>query len=116
MSIYLQATIVVLMVISILFYMWTRGMKTEVIRILRALVIEAEGAFGSGTGPLKYAYVIGYVYPLLPIYVKFFISEAKLDVMIEDAVKWMQNKLDESEKLRDAFYGQLLVSEFDTTE
>ena len=67
--------------------------KEEAKKIILSLVVEAEDKFGNGTGSMKYAYVLGKVYPCLPAVVRAFVSEAVLDAMIEEAVIILEKEL-----------------------
>ena len=65
-------------------------------KMLYALVTEAEKDLGGGTGSLKLASVIEKVYPKLPTIIKTFITEATLKKWIETALAaakeaWAQN-------------------------
>ena len=55
---------------------------------------EIEIKFGSGTGALKYQYVSGKLYSILPGYVKLFISDKLLDTWIETVVDELQEYLE----------------------
>ena len=82
-----------------LIVLFKRGKTKEIYSIIKALVDEAEVKFGSGTGVLKYQYVVGKLYSVLPGYVKLFISDRLLDFWIETAVdelqKYLENKIEE---------------------
>lgn len=82
--------IVVVIIAAVLLF---KGKKEEAKKIVLALVIEAETKFGTGTGPVKYAYVLGLIYPKLPIVVRLFITEDTLDNLIEEAVTILKNEL-----------------------
>lgn len=69
------------------------GKQKEIYAIVKSLVDEAEIKFGSGTGDLKYDYVVGKIYTILPGYVKIFISDKLLDFWIETAVDELQEVL-----------------------
>lgn len=73
--------------------LYKNGKKAEIFRIVEALVYEAEVKFGSGTGELKYQYVVESIYKFLPSYIKLFVSEKLLDVWIELAVDELQEIL-----------------------
>ena len=73
-----------------------KGNKSVVMKMLYALVTEAEKEFGGGTGSLKLAAVISKIYPKLPALLKLFVSEKILTKWIEDALvaakeAWKQN-------------------------
>lgn len=74
--------------------LFKRGKTKEIYSIIKALVDEAEVKFGSGTGELKYQYVTGKLYSVLPGYVKLFISDKLLDTWIETAVDELQEYLE----------------------
>ena len=82
-----------------LIVLFKRGKTKEIYSIVKALVDEAEVKFGSGTGVLKYQYVAGKLYSVLPGYVKLFISDRLLDFWIETAVdelqEYLENKIEE---------------------
>ena len=67
-------------------------------KILLSLVIEAEQIYGSGTGKLKYNYVLGKIYAMLPSVIKLFVSVETLDEMLEVAVEQLQVFLSETAK------------------
>ena len=77
-----------------LIVLFKRGKTKEIYSIIKALVDEAEIKFGSGTGELKYQYVAGKLYSVLPSYVKLFISDKLLDTWIETAVDELQEYLE----------------------
>ena len=74
--------------------LFKRGKTKEIYSIIKALVDEAEVKFGSGTGALKYQYVSGMLYSVLPGYVKLFLSDRLLDTWIETAVDELQEYLE----------------------
>ena len=77
-----------------LIVLFKKGKTKEIYSIIKALVDEAEIKFGSGTGELKYQYVAGKLYSVLPSYVKLFISDKLLDTWIETAVDELQEYLE----------------------
>ena len=82
--------------IAALVFFAFKGNKSVVMKMLYALVTEAEKAYGSGTGALKLASVIAAIYPELPAVIKLFITEATLTKWVEDALEaakeaWKKN-------------------------
>ena len=63
-----------------------KGNKSVIMRMLYALVTDAEQALGAGTGSLKLAAVIDAIYPKLPAIVKAFISDKTLVKWVEEAL------------------------------
>lgn len=63
-----------------------KGNKSVVMKMLYALVTEAEKDFGSGTGSLKLASVIETIYPKLPAVIKMFVTDKTLQKWVEDAL------------------------------
>ena len=78
--------------------LYKNNKKIEIYKIIQGLVCEAEIRLGSGTGDLKYEFVVNKVYSLLPFYVKIFVSEKLLDMWIEIAVDELQEMLDKEIK------------------
>lgn len=73
-----------------------KGNKTVIMRMLYALVTEAEKELGSGTGSLKLATVIAKIYPKLPAVIKLFVTEKTITKWVEEALTaakeaWKQN-------------------------
>lgn len=73
-----------------------KGNKSVVMKMLYALVTEAERELGGGTGSLKLATVIAQIYPKMPAILKVFVSEKTLTKWVEDALAaakkaWEQN-------------------------
>lgn len=86
------ATGVFLGVLLVLTYM---GQVEVVKKILLSLVIEAEQIYGSGTGKMKYNYVLGKTYSMLPSVVKLFVTEQTISEMLEVSVDYLQELLGE---------------------
>lgn len=78
LSILLVALFAVIIVILAL-----RGKKQIIYKMLYFLVTEAEQQFGSGTGKLKFAYVLERIYGVLPAIIKVFITYDTLERWIE---------------------------------
>lgn len=64
-----------------------KGNKSVVMKMLYAMVTEAEKNMGGGTGSLKLASVIDAIYPKLPAVIKMFITDDMLKKWVEDALK-----------------------------
>lgn len=62
------------------------------------LVITAETIFGSGTGPLKYAYVIEHFYDKIPRLIRVVLTKKEVSVLIETAVIALKKSLNNKEK------------------
>ena len=83
------------LLIGVLYY---KGKKEEAKKIILALVIKAEQVIeGKGQGGLKYAWVSERVFNLLPPVVKFFLTEADVDQLIEDSVEELKILLQQKE-------------------
>lgn len=82
--------IAVLVFVFISSITWYKGRMKEVLMIISYMVQVAEDKFGSGTGALKYDFVVTSIYAVLPPVVKFFLTDKQLDVLIENAVDALQ--------------------------
>jgi len=92
-------TLVSLIIIGGLSYLYKIGKKETVRKIILALVIQAEKALGSNTGELKYTMVVERLYELSPFLLKLLVTKKEIDNMIEDAVIFMKNYLAEGRTL-----------------
>ena len=112
--------LVILAFVAVLVYLAVRGKKDIVAKILYALVTEAEKLYGSGTGSVKFAYVVEKAYSYLPAILKVFITYERLKQMIEDAlaaakIKWAEEAgISDYLKEPEVFFGEL-VSVADAT-
>ncbi len=77
--------LIVLSVAAVVFYAF-KGNKSVIMKMLYALVTEAEKELGGGTGSLKLALVIAKIYPQIPAVFKMFITEETLTRWIEEAL------------------------------
>ena len=88
--------LLILAAVASLVFCSFKGNKSVVMKMLYALVTEAEKELGSGTGALKLASVTATIYPKLPAVIKMFITEKTLTKWVEDALKeaketWKKN-------------------------
>ena len=91
-----DSILLVLAVIAALVFLWYRGNKKIVFKILFYLVSEAEKALGGGTGILKQATVFTQVYEKLPKIFRTFVSAVTLEKWIDEALEkakevWKKN-------------------------
>lgn len=89
---YASILMVLLFVIGLLF-LYKKGKKETVRKIILSLVVQAEKTLGSGTGELKYAMVVENIYRILPSIITMLLSEKELDNMIEDGVQFLKDYL-----------------------
>lgn len=76
------------------------GYKKQVKEICFYLVTKAEIEFGGGTGELKYATVVTWLYERLPALLEFFMTAKMIDKLIEDAVARMKEYLNTNHQAR----------------
>lgn len=67
-----------------------------VAKLVYGLVIEAEKDLGSKTGQLKKKQVISKVYRQLPVCIRFIVNEATVSRMIDEAVHFMKESLEQN--------------------
>ena len=82
--------VTVIALILILIAMWKKGYKKQVKEILLVLVIQAEKAWGSGRGAVKFSYV----YSRLPIIITILFSKNDIEKMINDTVEHMKEYIE----------------------
>ena len=67
-----------------------------VAKLIYGLVIEAEKDLGSKTGQLKKKQVISKVYQQLPVFIRFVVNEATVSRLIDEAVHFMKESLEQN--------------------
>ena len=87
---------IVIALILLLIAMWKKGYKKQVKEILLVLVIQAEKAWGSGTGAVKFSEV----YNKLPTIVTLLFTRNDIEQMINDAVEQMKRYIESNSAVR----------------
>ena len=82
-----------------------KGNKSVVMRMLVAIVTEAEREYGGGTGSLKLASAIDYIYPKLPTIIKTFVTDKMLKKWVDDALKLAKEEWEKNGAIA-AYVGQ----------
>ena len=95
MNLIVNICIVVVFVLALIF-LWKRGYKKQVKEILLVLVIQAEKAWGSGTGAVKFSQV----YSQLPTIITIFFSKNEIEIMINETVEYMKQYLESNIKVQ----------------
>ena len=90
--------LIVLVAIFSLIWMWKKGYRKQVREILLILVIQAEKAWGSGTGAVKFSEV----YNKLPTIVTLLFTRNDIEQMINDAVEQMKKYIESNSAVRSA--------------
>jgi hypothetical protein len=89
--------IIITLIILVLLYKYNR--KDLVRKIILSLVVQAEKALGSGTGELKYAYVIDKFYSNLPGILKLLYTPKEIDIYIAEGVSKLKKILSDGVSL-----------------
>ena len=87
-----DSVLIVLAVLAALILLYRRGRIGIVKKILFVLVSRAEKKFGSGTGELKKAAVIEWIYEKLPKIVTVFITPKEIEQLIESVLEYAKTK------------------------
>ena len=89
---------IVLIAIFSLIWLWRKGYRKQVREILLILVIQAEKAWGRGTGAVKFSEV----YNKLPTIVTLLFTRNDIEQMINDAVEQMKWYIESNSAVRSA--------------
>lgn len=92
---YWDSILVVLAFIALIVFLALRGKKDIIHKMLYALCDEAEKLYGSGTGKLKFAYVMEKAYSMMPAIIKVFITYDTFEWWIEEALMKLKADLKE---------------------
>ena len=87
---------IVLIAIFSLIWMWKKGYRKQVREILLILVIQAEKAWGRGTGAVKFSEV----YNKLPTIVTLLFTRNDIEQMINEAVEQMKRYIESNSAVR----------------
>ena len=87
---------IVLIAIFSLIWLWRKGYRKQVREILLILVIQAEKAWGRGTGAVKFSEV----YNKLPTIVTLLFTRNDIEQMINDAVEQMKRYIESNSAVR----------------
>ena len=81
-----QSILIIVILIVVLIILYKHNKKEAVRKIILSLVVQAEKVLGSGTGELKYAYVIDKFYTSLPGIIKILYTKKEIDTFITEGV------------------------------
>lgn len=84
------ALVILALVIATILLIRNKNFK-GIKKIAYNLVVQAEETFGTGTGHIKYTWVVERLYQLLPANMRKFITEDDID----DAIEWSVEKMKE---------------------
>lgn len=98
MSFYLTIAFVIITIFALIIAAYKTGHQEILREIAFYLVVKAEREFGKGTGELKYAFVITWLYEKLPPLLKWLFTEKELDEIIEDSVQRLKDFLEKSKQ------------------
>ena len=82
-----------------------------VAKLIYGLVIEAEKDLGSKTGQLKKKQVISKVYRQLPVFLRFVVNEAAVSRLIDEAVHFMKEALEQNNSTLSSLSEETVCSE-----
>jgi hypothetical protein len=105
-----DSVLVVIAVILCVIVLYRRGEIALLKNLLFTLVVRAEREFGSGTGELKKAAVIDWVYERLPKIVVLIITRRMIEQLLEAALTYAKQKWAENPLLRDYISGHKPVT------
>ena len=106
--------IVLILFFSILISYLASRPNGIVAKLIYGLVIEAEKDLGSKTGQLKKKQVISKVYSQLPVFIRFVVNEATVSRLIDEAVHFMKESLEQNNSNLSSLSEETTFSELTT--
>lgn len=85
--------LIIIVAIIILALLIKLGRRDIIKKIALSLVVQAEKHLGSGTGELKYAWVVEHLYEKLPKVIRILYTRKEIDNLIETAVQKLKEVL-----------------------
>lgn len=91
-----DSVLVVIAAVAGVIVLIAKKQYTVLDKIILTLVTEAEKKYGGGTGAVKLAAVIEWLYPKIPAVIRLFLSSAQLEKLIERVLteakeRWEKN-------------------------
>ena len=99
--------VVVLLVLVAACYLIYIGKLSLVKKIVYSVVIEADKKFGEEQDDIKYAYIVGAVYPRLPIIARQFITKKYLGELIQEGMDELKKFFEENPEQVAKFYNTI---------
>lgn len=96
-----DSVLLTIAVIIALILLYRHGRVEVVKKVLFSLVSRAEKEFGSGTGELKKAAVIEWIYEKLPKIITVFITPKEIERLIESVLEYAKTKWAANAALQD---------------
>ncbi len=96
-----DSVLLVVVVLVALILLYKHGHVEIVKKVLFSLVSRAEKEFGSGTGELKKAAVIEWIYEKLPKIVTVFITPKEIERLIETVLEYAKSRWAANSALQD---------------
>lgn len=87
-----DSVLVVIGAAVVVVVLYKRGEVAILKNILFRLVTRAEQEYGGGTGELKKAAVIEWIYEKLPAVVRFIVTRKELDRLIDEVLEYAKSK------------------------
>ncbi len=106
-----DSIIIVALFVALIVFLIARKQYAILDKIVFALVTEAEKQYGGGTGAVKLAAVIDWVYPKIPAIIRLFITAAQLTAIIERVLAEAQDKWKKNPNLSTYIAGTLPEAE-----
>lgn len=88
-----------LVIVGGITWAWLGGKREWIVALAKRAVLLAEEHLQSQTGQAKKAEAIAWVYAQLPGILKLILTPKVMDQLIEDAVTWLHQQLDENDAL-----------------
>lgn len=92
--------IVIVVFVAVIWFI-KRGEASKLKSILFQLVTKAEQEYGQGTGELKYAVVVDWLYQRMPTILKFLFTPKDINKMVESVLKYAKDKWNTNETLNE---------------
>jgi hypothetical protein len=87
-----DSILVLLIVLAVIIALIAKKQYAILDKIVFVLVTEAEKKYGSGTGSVKFAAVVDWLYPKIPALVRLFVTSSQLEKLIERVLAEAQKK------------------------
>lgn len=86
----IDSVVMLIVMILLILFLFLKGRKKLVAQIILYLVEIAEEKFGSGTGAIKYDYVVEKLYNIVPVVIKIFLTKKEINYLIDKSINQLK--------------------------
>ncbi len=105
-----DSVLLIIGIIAGVVLLYKRGETALLKEILFRLVTKAEQEYGSGTGELKKAAVVEWLYDKMPAVLRLLVTKKEIEALIDEVLAYAKSKWAANQNLHDHVYGEAIFN------